>query len=118
MEAYSRDAMASPLRHLVATLAKVRGGTFLPDTTRSGYFASAASISTTSSRSTSPAPSTDIDPDDLKDDGLIDEYCVNTRTKFVHIIVGDHLSCGKAIPVLHKFHSTAPAEARRCARCF
>ena len=36
---YSRDALAEPLRVMARMLADIRRGVFMPDTTRSGYFA-------------------------------------------------------------------------------
>ena len=36
---YSRDALAEPLRVMARMLADIRNGVFMPDTTRSGYFA-------------------------------------------------------------------------------
>lgn len=36
---YSRDALAEPLRVMARMLADIRHGVFMPDTTRSGYFA-------------------------------------------------------------------------------
>ena len=43
---YSRDALAEPLRVMARMLAEIRNGRFMPDTTRSGYFAVPAEPST------------------------------------------------------------------------
>jgi hypothetical protein len=39
---YSRDSLAAPLRELCAMLDEVANGSFVPDSTRSGYFARSA----------------------------------------------------------------------------
>ena len=126
MEAYSRDAMAEPLRHLVATLAKIRGGRFRPDLTRSGYLADRPASATSSA----PASASSLDPDvvDTDDENIKDvidtdddvtaEFCMNKRSGFIHVIAGSALACGKAMPVKHDLLVCVPPEVRRCSRCF
>ena len=124
MEAYSRDSMAGPLRCLVETLEKIRGGRFRPDQTRSGYLAAAPSPATSStcpSALSSSAVSDEVDElntEDVTAGDLVLEYVTNDKTGFTHHIVNNALACGKKLPILCTPCAEPPAGSRMCSRCF
>ena len=66
---YARDAMSTPLRELQRVIDSVAGGEFLPDQTRSGYFAAPAAEEFESS---SESSGDEEDHDDAKDEEAID----------------------------------------------
>ena len=122
MEAYSRDAMAGPLRHLVATIAKVRAGRFLPDLTRSGYLADGPPSSTCSSPASVSEDSADVlDTIDVKADEATEleaEFVLNKKTGSVHRIAGVGLVCGKRWPKTSATATEPPEGKRLCRKCF
>ena len=119
MEAYSRDSMAGPLRELTAVIAKIRGGKFLPDLTRSGYWPTPASP-TCSTRSSSSSSSAALESDcAVPSDGEVSlDYVYNNLSDYVHRVKGFKLHCGKAFPKDHTLLSEPPEGAQRCSGCF
>ena len=128
MEAYSRDSMAGPLRHLLEVVAKIRGGTFKPDLTRSGcvvaetassmHSSGSASSGSTSSSSSDTGAAAKDDPPEIVETDLAKDIVLNLVTGYCHVLSGDALVCPKAIPKKASYHSEPPAGARLFSRCF
>jgi len=130
MEAYSRDSLAGPLRLLAKVIEDIQARRFVPDSTRSGFFASAAPSappaappsSTCSSRSSSAPSLADSDNDDPELDvgppDVLNQIVQNDVTKYCHIFTEGRLVCGKSLPVRHTRFDSPPAGARFCAKCF
>jgi hypothetical protein len=130
MEAYSRDSLAGPLRLLAKVIEDIQARRFVPDSTRSGFFASAAPSaplaappsSTCSSRSSSAPSLADSDNDDsvldLGPPDVLNKIVQNDVTKYCHVFTEGRLVCGKSLPVRHTLFDSPPAGARFCAKCF
>lgn len=130
MEAYSRDSLAGPLRLLAKVIEDIQAKRFEPDSTRSGFFASAAPSapptappsSTCSSRSSSASSLADSDNGGAELDESPPEWLNrivrNDVTKYFHVCTEGRLECGKNLPLRHTFFDEPPAGARLCAKCF
>lgn len=122
MEAYSRDALAGPLRALTEMLNKVASGAFLPDATRSGSFPPPPPSSTCSASSASSSPSLAGSADEV-DELPVEEDAMtivqNKATKYVHLKgAGNKLACNKPFPLQSLELLAVPPGARLCRRCF
>ena len=130
MEAYSRDSLAGPLRLLAKVIEDIQAKRFEPDSTRSGFFASAAPSapptappsSTGSSRSSSASSLADSDNGGAELDEPPPEWLNrivrSDVTKYFHVCTEGRLECGKKLPLRHTFFDEPPAGARLCAKCF
>lgn len=127
MEAYSRDALAGPLRTLAAVIGDIRAKRFEPDATRSGRFVAPPPSSTCSSSGGSDDESSVASGDDGEQgeasevaealEGL--RVVQNVATRYCHTAeCGDRLSCGKPYPMESRVLDEPPAGARLCKRCF
>ena len=128
---YSRDAMAQPLRALVAVIEKVVAGTFNPDTTRSGMFASQADgfDDGPASPASSSCGSEDEDDKDLFEEEEAVEavagkwqpaepdsmekvsYVRHLTSRCIHRLMdegGTHLACGRAMSARYELQSDRP----------
>ena len=139
---YSRDAMAQPLRALVAVIEKVVAGTFNPDTTRSGMFASQADgfDDGPASPASSSCGSEDEDDKDLFEEEEAVEavagkwqpaepdsmekvsYVRHLTSRCIHRLMdegGTHLACGRAMSARYELQSDRPRFFHPlCGTCF
>ena len=138
---YSRDAMAQPLRALVAIIEKVVAGSFNPDTTRSGMFAPAGAVDDgCSSSASSSCGSEDEDDKDLfEEEKAVEdvagkwqppEHEANDEVVFVRHLTsrcihklmdeaGTHLSCGRAMSARYEVQPDRPKFFHPlCGTCF
>ena len=122
MEVYSRDSMAGLLRQLLGILAKIRGGQFKPDLTRSGYLAGPPSSTHYSGSFSSSSPGGSdaelIDEAPAVEDDILKDIAYNVVTGYAHVVSGDALVCPKPMPLKVTFHTEPPPGARLCSRCF
>ena len=131
MEAYSRDAMAGPLRQLDRMLEDIRAKRFDPDATRSGMLSAAGAepaaapaeaLSSSCSSRASSEPSL-AESDEEARQQAAEEDCdlavvQNLATRFCHRMDGDGLACGKPLPLSHAKLADLPAGGRLCSICF
>ena len=139
---YSLDAMAQPLRALVAVIEKVVAGTFNPDTTRSGMFASQADGSDDGpgSPASSSCGSEDEDDKDLfQEEEAVEavagkwqppepdsteevSYVRHLTSRCIHRLMdegGTHLACGRAMSARYELQSDRPRFFHPlCGTCF
>ena len=120
--AYSRDAMAAPLRHLVVLFSAVASGSFLPDESRSGRFVDPPrpppESSSDSSSSSEPAKDSPCSGEEF--DPIFENIILNKNMGTVHVCEenGFRLMCGKDLPMNSERLAELPAEPRLCSRCF
>ena len=129
MEAYSRDALAGPLRTLTTTISEIRAGKFLPDVTRSGQLQPKKDEALASSSSSSAAPrsssSEDADAaahveEEVKICQVLDIIIRNSSSRCLHIMTADDmLICGRPVPTRYAFLDALPEPpAKFCGGCF
>lgn len=129
MDAYSRDALAGPLRTLQLLFTEIRSEKFKPDSTRSGRLtANAVPSSSTASEaealsSSSADPEANADAKQVTDDEDVDithdRIIKNASSGVIHIMnANDYLLCGRDLPVKYAVLKDLPVNGKLCTKCF
>ena len=120
LEAYSRDAMAAPLRELDGVLKAIRDKRFNPEESRSGQLIEPAPASESSCASSCSAEESQ-DDEDIGEPAPVELDCsivMNKRTCVYHIADNDRLRCGKALPKAFAVCPEVPSGGSLCTRCW
>ncbi|CAE7715994.1 unnamed protein product [Symbiodinium sp. CCMP2592] len=142
-QVYSRDAVSASVRVLEKVLAAIRSGTFVPDSTRSGYFPTkddpnASYDYEASSEASLDEEDAETDCQELERalDGVVDGWCEevpkrelkaehlvrNRSSRMLHLIAdegGTSLSCGRTCTKNYEKVAAVPSFLYPvCARCF
>ena len=117
MLAYSRDAMAGPLRHLEKVIEDVRKGVFDPDATRSGRFR-ASRVEEGSAGPSNPGEEIGRGVKRTAPTSGKEELVIQVVKKKLHMVQGaGRTKCGRKITMLYSKFQDDEARTARMAFC-